>query len=134
MARRHAINEEETEINITPMLDIVFIMLIFFIVTTSFVKETGIDVDRPPAHTAEPKPRGNIMIAINSNGMIWMEKRQVELGQIRFMVEQAKSENPESSVIIITDKAAPTGQLVDLMDQVRLGGVTTISVAAEEGA
>ncbi len=134
MARRHAANEEETEINITPMLDIVFIMLIFFIVTTSFVKETGIDVNRPLAHTAEPKPRGNIMIAINENGMIWMEKRQVEMGQVRMMVENAKAENPESSVIIITDKEAPTGKLIDLMDQVRLGGVTTISVAAEEGA
>ncbi len=134
MARRHAREEEETEINITPMLDIVFIMLIFFIVTTSFVKETGIDVNRPPANTAEPKPRGNIMIAINSNGQIWMEKRQVEIGQIRFMVENARAENPESSVIIITDKEAPTGKLIDLMDQVRLGGVTTISAAAEEGA
>lgn len=134
MARRHATDEEETEINITPMLDIVFIMLIFFIVTTSFVKETGIDVDRPPANTALPKPRGNIMIAINSNGKIWMEKREVEIGQIRFMVENAKAENPESSVIIITDKEAPTGKLIDLMDQVRLGGVNVISVAAEEGA
>ncbi len=134
MARRHAREEEETEINITPMLDIVFIMLIFFIVTTSFVKETGIDVDRPPANTAEPKPRGNIMIAVNANGQIWMEKRQVEMGQIRFMVENAKAENPESSVIIITDKEAPTGKLIDLMDQVRLGGVNIISVAAEEGA
>jgi biopolymer transport protein ExbD len=131
MARRHAAQQEETEINITPMLDIVFIMLIFFIVTTSFIKETGIDPNRPEAETAYKQERGNILIAINSVGEIWMNKRKVELGQVRQMVEQAKNESPESSVVIIADEKAATGVLIDLMDQVRLGGVANISVAAE---
>jgi biopolymer transport protein ExbD len=132
MARRHAAQQEETEINITPMLDIVFIMLIFFIVTTSFIKETGIDPNRPEADTAYKQERGNILIAINSTGEIWMDKRQVELGQVRQMVEQAKNESPESSVVIIADEKAATGVLIDLMDQIRLGGVANIAVAAEQ--
>ncbi len=131
MAKRHAAQQEETEINITPMLDIVFIMLIFFIVTTSFIKETGIDPQRPAAETAYKQERGNILIAISSVGDIWMNKRKVELGQVRQMVEQAKNESPESSVVIIADEKASTGVLIDLMDQVRLGGVSNISVAAE---
>jgi biopolymer transport protein ExbD len=131
MARRHAAQQEETEINITPMLDIVFIMLIFFIVTTSFIKETGIDPTRPEAETAIKQERGNILIAINSVGDIWMNKRKVELGQVRQMVEQAKAESPEASVVIIADEKSATGVLIDLMDQVRLGGVANISVAAE---
>ena len=134
MARRHSAVEEETEINITPMLDIVFIMLIFFIVTTSFIKETGFEVNKPEATTAIPKPRGNIMIAITASDQIWMDKRPVQLGQIRAMVESALAENPEGTVIVITDKEASTGVLIDLMDQVRLGGVANIAVAAEEGA
>ena len=134
MARRHSATDEDTEINITPMLDIVFIMLIFFIVTTSFIKETGVEVNKPTAVTARSKPRGNIMIAITASDQIWMDKRHVPLGQIRTMVESALAENPESTVIVITDKEASTGILIDLMDQVRLGGVANIAVAAEEGA
>lgn len=134
MARRRGTQEEETEINITPMLDIVFIMLIFFIVTTSFIRETGIEVNRPNAMTAERKKLGNILIAISPSGQIWMEKKALELGQIRTLVENAKAESPEASVVIIADQEAPTGVLIDLMDQVRLGGVTNMSVAAQEGS
>jgi len=130
MARRVR-EEEETEINITPMLDIVFIMLIFFIVTTSFVKETGIDPNRPEAATARAAQRGNILIAVAENGQIWMNKRAVEMGQVRSMVEASLAENPESSAVIIADQESETGTVIDLMDQVRLGGVYNISLAAE---
>ena len=133
MVRRHATQEEETEINITPMLDVVFIMLIFFIVTTSFIKETGIDPNRPEAETAIANTHGNILIAISELDQVWMNKNQVDLAQIRAMVESAVAEIPESSVIIIADEKASTGILIDLMDQVRLGGVANIMVAAEEG-
>jgi len=133
MARRHAVEQEETEINITPMLDIVFIMLIFFIVTTSFIKETGIDPNRPEADTAIAQTRGNILIAISEIGDIWMNKRKIELGQVRQMVEQARNESPESTVVIIADQKSATGVLIDLMDQIRMAGITNISVAAEEG-
>ena len=131
MARRHATREEETEINITPMLDIVFIMLIFFIVTTSFIRETGIDPQRPDAVTAARQDRGNILIGVSATGQIWMDKRVVELDAVRRMVEQARNESPESTVVIIADERSETGILIDLMDQVRLGGILNISVAAE---
>jgi len=122
--------QEEAEINITPMLDIVFIMLIFFIVTTSFVKESGIDVSRPTAKTAQKKPKGNIMIAVKENGDIWMAKRQVDLRAVRANVERMRAENPEGSVVIIADRGSETGVLVNVMDQVKLAGVEAISVAA----
>ena len=123
--------EEEGEINITPMLDIVFIMLIFFIVTTSFVKEPGINPSRPFAQTAATKERGNIMIAVSRDDHIWMNKNRVELTGVRQMVEAARAENPESSVIIVADQSASTGMVIDLMDQVRVAGVTSIALAAE---
>ncbi len=122
---------EEAEINITPMLDIVFIMLIFFIVTTSFVKEPGINPTRPFAQTAATKERGNIMIAVSDSDQIWMNKKRVELHGIRQLVEAARAENPESSVIIVADQAASTGMVIDLMDNVRAAGVTSIALAAE---
>ena len=123
--------EDEIEINITPMLDIVFIMLIFFIVTTSFVKEPGISPQRPSAETAVEKTRGNVLIAISQTDQIWMDRRAVELGQVRTLVEAALAENPESSAVIIADEQANSGVLIDLMDQIRLGGIGNISIAAE---
>jgi biopolymer transport protein ExbD len=130
MHKRRKSREDAMDINITPMLDIVFIMLIFFIVTTSFVKETGIDPKRPVAETSAPKPRGNILIGIDFQGQIWMNNRHIELSQVRQLVEDAVVENPESSAVLISDEISPTGVLIDIMDQVRLGGVTNISVSA----
>lgn len=118
------------DINITPMLDIVFIMLIFFIVTTSFVKETGIDPKRPVAETSSAKPRGNILIGVDIAGHIWMNNRRVELSQIRQIVEDTVNENPESSAVLISDEQSPTGVLIDIMDQVRAGGVMNIAISA----
>ena len=134
MAIRRPREEDDTEINITPMLDIVFIMLIFFIVTTSFVKEPGINPQRPMAETASEKTRGNVLIAISQTGQIWMDKRSVELTQVRTLVENALAENPESSAVIIADQQADSGILIDLMDQIRLGGIVNISIAAEPGS
>jgi biopolymer transport protein ExbD len=130
VARRHAENDE-AEINITPMLDIVFIMLIFFIVTTSFIRETGIDPQRPEASTATRQDRGNILIGVSATDQVWMDNRAVDMDAVRQLVEQARSESPESTVVIIADEHASTGVVIDLMDQVRLGGVLNISVAAQ---
>jgi biopolymer transport protein ExbD len=112
------------------MLDVVFIMLIFFIVTTSFIKETGIDVNRPSADTAEKKERGNILIAINANGEIWMNKRKIDVRSVRANVERAHAENPEGSVVITADKESKTDTLIQVMDQARLAGVQNVSIAA----
>ena len=130
MQKRRRSREEAMDINITPMLDIVFIMLIFFIVTTSFVKETGIDPKRPVAETATAKPTGNILIGIDTDGQIWMNNRRIELNQVRQLVEDAVVENPESSAVLVSDEVSPTGVLIDIMDQVRLAGVTSIAVSA----
>jgi len=135
MARRHTSNDgQDGDIDITPMLDIVFIMLIFFIVTTSFVKESGVTVNRPTATTAESKQGSNILIAIRANGEIWIDKRAVDLRAVRANTERLKAESPEGAVVIQADEYAPTGILVKVMDQVRLAGVTNISVAATEGS
>jgi biopolymer transport protein ExbD len=122
---------EDMDINITPMLDIVFIMLIFFIVTTSFVKETGIAPKRPVAETATAQTQANILIGVDANGSIYINRHQVRLSDVRPLVESAVNENPESSAILITDEAAPAGVMLDIMDQVRLGGVSNIAVAAD---
>lgn len=131
MARRHVNPDgQENDIDITSMLDIVFIMLIFFIVTTSFVKESGITVSRPSASTAEAKQGSNILIAIRANGEIWVDKRAVDVRAVRANVERMKAEAPEGAVVIQADEFAPTGLLVKVMDQVRMAGVLDISIAA----
>ena len=131
MTRRHA-HTEDTEINITPMLDIVFIMLIFFIVTTSFTKETGAVIAKPEAERAAALQNGTILIGIRPNDDIWMSKRQIELREVRQMVERAKSENPEGSVVIVADKGSRIGTVTQVMDQVRLAGVEGVAISAEQ--
>jgi len=131
MRSRHLASEQDdAEINMTPMIDIVFIMLIFFIVTTSFVKETGIEVSRPSADTAERKEQGNILIGIRDNGEVWINERQVEPGAIQANVERLLAENPEASVVVVSDKSAQTGVLVQAIDQARKAGASGVSIAA----
>ncbi|MCB0365352.1 MAG: biopolymer transporter ExbD [Bdellovibrionaceae bacterium] len=132
--RRQRHKEEDTGIDLTPMLDVVFIMLIFFIVTTSFVKESGLDVNRPSAATAEQKERANILIAISEGGDIWIQKRRVDVRSVRANVERMHAESPEGSVVIQADQKSETGLLVQVMDQVRLAGVENVSIAANEAA
>ena len=132
MIRRRKRLPEDSSIDITPMLDIVFIMLIFFIVTTTFIKETGVEVNRPNASTAVADERGNILIAITENNEIYIDKRLIDLRAVRANVERLKAENPEGSVIIQADKNSKTGLLVETMDQVRLAGVQNVSIAAEQ--
>ena len=131
MRRRRTRSQQESEVNLTPMLDVVFIMLIFFIVTASFVKEAGIDVTRPPAATAERKERGNIMVAITANDQIWIDRRQVDPRAMRANLERLHAENPEGSVVIQADKNSKNGLLVQVMDAARLAGIKSVSIAAE---
>jgi biopolymer transport protein ExbD len=131
MRRARKREQEESEVNLTPMLDVVFIMLIFFIVTASFVKEAGIDVSRPPAATATRKERGNILIAITENDQIWMDRRQVDPRALRANIERLHAENPQGSVVIQADKNSKNGLLVLVMDAARLAGVPNVALAAE---
>jgi len=131
MRRRQNRRKSESEVNLTPMLDVVFIMLIFFIVTASFVKESGIEISRPGASTAVRKEKGNILIAISSNDQIWMNRRQVDPRALRANIERAHAENPQGAVVIQADKAAKTGLLVQVMDAARSAGVKNVSLAAD---
>ncbi|MBE0370120.1 biopolymer transporter ExbD [Pseudoalteromonas sp. MMG013] len=124
--------EEAEEINMTPMLDVVFIMLIFFIVTASFVKEAGIDVNRPEAATAVKKQRANILVAISDTGEIWINKRQIDVRAVQANIERLKAENPQGSVVIQADKKATTEMLIKVMDASRAAGAFDVSIAAQE--
>jgi biopolymer transport protein ExbD len=130
MGRKHA-HTEDAEINITPMLDIVFIMLIFFIVTTSFTKETGAVITKPEAEQAISLRNGTILIGVKPNDDIWMSKRLIELREVRSMVEQARAENPKGSVVIVADKNSRIGTVTQVMDQVKMAGVQGIAISAE---
>ena len=131
MQRRRARRKSESEVNLTPMLDVVFIMLIFFIVTASFVKESGIEISRPGASTAVRKEKGNILIAISANDQIWMNRRQVDPRALRANIERMHAENPQGSVVIQADTNAKTGLLVKVMDAARSAGVKDVSLAAD---
>ncbi|MCA1798507.1 MAG: biopolymer transporter ExbD [Xanthomonadaceae bacterium] len=132
MRRSHVTQEEEAEINITPMLDVVFIMLIFFIVTATFVRETGIDVTRPDAQTAQQQQRPPILIAISKDGEIWFDRRRIDIRAVRANVERALAENPEGGVVILADRESITGLLVEVMDEARLAGAPSVSIASEQ--
>jgi len=118
------------DINIAPLIDLVFLLLIFFMVTTSFVKETGIDVQRPVASTARLKEKGNILIGVSADGRIFMDRKQIDIRTVRAHVERCLAENPEGAVIIVADKASQTGLVIRVMDQCRLAGAKNVSVAA----
>ena len=124
---------EESQIDLTPMLDVVFIMLIFFIVTSTFVKEAGVDVSRPEADTAVVTESNSIQIGITSANQIFMDKRQIDKRAIRANVERGLAENPGAAVIIVADADSKTETLIEVMDQSRLAGAESVSVAADKG-
>ncbi len=129
---QNLVDEEEANIDMTPMLDVVFIMLIFFIVTASFVKEAGIDVNRPEAATAVKKDRANILIAISDKGEVWINKRRVDERAIQANIERLHAENPKGSVVNQAEKKATTETLIKVMDASRAACVFDVSIAAQE--
>jgi biopolymer transport protein ExbD len=122
--------EEENEINLTPMLDVVFIMLIFFIVTASFIKEAGIDVDRPDAPTAESQDDAAILIAISANDEIWIDRRETDPTAVRGMIERLHAENPKGSIVIQADEESTNEMLVVVMEAAKQAGVSNVAIAA----
>jgi biopolymer transport protein ExbD len=122
----------ETGIDLAPMLDFVLNLLIFFIITAVFAKEIGLTVSRPNTTNAERKEAGNIVIAIDSAGDIWIEKRRVDVRQVRASIERLHAQKPDDSVVVAAEKGAHTGILVQVIDQVRQGGVQSVSIAATE--
>lgn len=125
-------SEEESAIDLTPMLDVVFIMLIFFIVTASFVKEAGIPVNKPEAATASKQDRANILIAISATDEIWIDGRRTDSRALRAVIERLHAENPKGSVVIQADKLSTNEKLVKVMDAARSAGVMDIALAAND--
>ncbi len=123
-------DEEENEINLTPMLDVVFIMLIFFIVTASFIKEAGIDVNRPDAPTADKQEDAAILIAISETDEIWIDRRETDPRAVRGMIERLHAENPKGSIVIQADKESTNEALVIVMEAAKQAGVTNVAIAA----
>jgi len=121
--RRHRTynnSSADSEVNLTPMLDVV-----------SFVKESGVEVNRPNANTTQQQESASILIAIRPNGEIWIDGRAVDVRAVRANVERLRAEFPESSVVIQGDQNAQIGSLVRVMDQVRMAGITNVAIAAE---
>jgi biopolymer transport protein ExbD len=122
--------DDESSVDITPMLDVVFIMLIFFIVTATFIKEAGIDVDKPSAATAIVQEKAAILVAIDANNNVWINRRQVDLRSVRSIVERLHAENPKGTLVIQADKESKNDTLVQVMDASRRAGIYDIALAA----
>ena len=127
MSTREQLHREASPLalNITPLIDMVFILLIFFAVNASFVKEAGVEIERPSARTAETRQQANIMIAVTENGEVWVDRQRVDPSSVRGHVERLHAENPEGSVVILADKASQTGLVIQVLDQARLAGIET---------
>lgn len=124
--------DEEAQIDLTPMLDVVFIMLIFFIVTASFIKEAGIEVNRPEASTSQPKDNVNILVAISATNEIWMDNRRVDARAVRANIERLHAENPKGAVVIQADNQSTTEIVAAVLDAAREAGVFDVSLATED--
>ena len=122
---------EEEEINITPMLDVVFILLIFFIVTANFIKEPGLEVNRPDSETAEPTENAAILLAVGNAGEIYMDGRRIDKRQVKANVVRLLAENTQGSVVIQADEKATADTIMAVMDGAREAGVYSISLASE---
>ena len=131
-SQTHAAESEETGIDLAPMLDFVLNLLIFFIITAVFAKEVGLTVSRPSATSAEKKEAGNIVVSIDATGDIWIDKRVVDVRAVRANIERLHAQKPDDSVVVVAEKGAQTGILVQVIDQVRQGGVQAVSIAASE--
>lgn len=123
---------DEAEINLTPMLDVTFIMLIFFIVTATFIKEAGIQVLRPEAETAQKKATVSVIVAVAKDGQIWIDKKRVDPGSVRAQIERLHTENPKGGIVIQADRDAKYEALKVVLDASRAAGVTEVAVSTKE--
>ncbi|MEM6532006.1 MAG: biopolymer transporter ExbD [Myxococcota bacterium] len=130
MRRSRSSGGGESEVDITPMLDVVFIMLIFFIVTASFVKEAGVNVNRPKAETASTRASASILIAITSNDEVWIDKKAVDIRAVRAIIERLRQENPKGTVVIQADRDSKNGLLVKVVDAAKMAGAPEVAISA----
>lgn len=121
------------EINMGPLIDMVFLLLIFFVVTTSFVKEAGVDVERATTPGARVKEQGNIMVGLTAGGDVYFEGRRIDIRSVRSLIARALVENPDSDVIVVADRRSETGVVIRVVDQCRLAGARHVALAARRG-
>lgn len=121
--------QEETKIDITPMLDVVFIMLIFFIVTATFVKQSGADVNKPEAVTATQRPNVSILLAINDKDEVWLDRKQIDPRAIKVNINRLRAENPEGEVVIEADENSTSEILLKVVDALKEAGIPIPPVA-----
>lgn len=121
--------EEESQIDITPMLDVVFIMLIFFIVTASFVKESGAKIEKPLAENGEQRPQATIMIGVDEDDFVWLDRQQIDVRALKPAILRMKAENPESDVIIQADAESKTDTVMKVVDSLREAGIVKPTIA-----
>jgi biopolymer transport protein ExbD len=133
-SRRHSPESEDHGIDLAPMLDFCINLLIFFIITTSFIKEAGVEVFKPNAVTAQNDESGNLLVAIRENGDIWMDRQNVQLRDLRTRLERLHIERPDDTVVIIADRASKAGVVAKVMDEVKLSGIKFVSIAADPNA
>ena len=119
------------QVDMAPMLDMVFILLIFFLVTTTFVRESGVEVNRPAALTAEETRQSGLRLGINAVGHIYVDGHKIDVRSIRAVTERFLAQNPDGSIVIVADQKVTTGLTVKVLDQCRLAGAQRIAVAAE---
>lgn len=132
MKRWQSLKEPAVGLNMTPLIDMVFILLVFFVVNTSFVKETGVEIERPSAKSAVKQEQATILIAVNPEGEIWIDKQRVDLRALRGHIERLHAESPEGSVVVLADSKSQTGVVMQVVDQARLSGIAKVAVAATE--
>ena len=125
---RRRIREDTVDLNLTPLIDMIFILLIFFMVTASFVRDSGVEIERPVAQSAESK-NPSLIISIDSNNVIWIDSMTVDVRAVQSWMAQFLSESPDGSVIIAADEQARTGVTVRVLDACRLAGIRNVSVA-----
>lgn len=125
------VEDNDPPLDLTPMLDVVFILLIFFVVTSSFVRESGIDVNKPDAKTATPKEKADIFVAINHHNEIWIDKRNVDARALTSVLERMRADNPGSGMVIQADKNSTNAKLVKVMDAARAVGIFDIAIATD---
>ena len=131
--RRRVTQEEEKVADLTPMLDVVFIMLIFFIVTATFIKETGVEIDRPDALTATPKKTVSLLVGVGKDNSIWIDKKRIDVRNVRPRMERLHSENPKGGLVIMADSESKVEKVLAIMEAARTIGIGQVAIASEEG-
>jgi len=119
------------ELSIAPLIDCIFLLLIFFMVTTTFTKETGVKINKPSAAKSDVLLEQNMLIAVTKEGEFWIEKQKYDIEGVRFKVDERLAEYPETTIVVMADKESLTGSVVDVLDECKQAGAAKLSIATK---